>query len=155
MHIHEVLAAADHRMVSGRDWMFDFLGKDCREILFEAYGHHDGSEPYPVDAVFCCADGSVRQLTVVLDETRSWRWMDPACHAGYIMACADAAVEPWGEPDIVWLQDAGEMLNLVRPAIKPERRPDDADESYRWVTEGEGFEERESGDDGVVTINPS
>ena len=154
MHIHDVMAAADHRMVQGRDWLFDFLGKDCREVIFESYGLHDSDEHYPVDAIFCCTDGSVRQITVVLDDAKSWRWMDPACHAGYILACADAGVEPWAEPDIVWLHDPQQILPLIRPALHPERRPSDADESYRWIQDGEGFEERDE-QPGDVSINPT
>lgn len=131
MHIHQVMTAAHYRMVEGRDWLWDFLGRDCREILFESWGLHESDEHYPVSAVFNCASGEVRQLTVETGD-RAWRWMHPTAHAGYVLACRDLGEQPWAEPGIEWINDPAVMIEKIAAALHPERRPDDADESYRW-----------------------
>jgi len=153
MHIHEIMQAADYRMVQGRDWLWDFLGKDCREILFESYGLHESDEHYPVDAVFHCATGDVRQLTVQLPDLKVYRWMAPDAHAGYVLACRDLGEAPYNEPGLTWISDADEIIKLITQALHPERRPDDSDESYRW--EGSELEmDVVRNDTGDVKINP-
>jgi hypothetical protein len=152
MHIHDVMAAADYRMVEGRDWLWDFLGKNCREILFESWGLHDHNEHFPVSAVFDCQSGEVKQVTVETEQA-AWRWMSADCHAGYVLACADLGADPWREPGITWINHAAEMLSKIAPALHPERRPDDRDESYRWEAgELPGNTVRNS--TGDVDINP-
>jgi hypothetical protein len=150
MHIHDIMAAADYRMVEGRDWLWDFLGKDCREVLFESWGLHDGNEHFPVGAVFNCATGAVKQLTVETAQG-AWRWMSPECHAGYILACADLGEQPWHEPGLTWISDAAEILGIIAAALHPERRPDDADESYRWAPSETEMEVQRDGD---VSVKP-
>ena len=152
MHIDQVMTAAHYRMVEGRDWLWDFQGKDCREVLFESWGLHDSNEHFPVSAVFHCDSGAVRQLTV---ETKdgAWRWMAQQCHAGYILACADLGEQPWQEQGLTWVSDAAEILGMIAAALNPDRRPDDADESYRWSSSGDWVVERDSGT-GWVNVNP-
>jgi hypothetical protein len=153
MHIHDVMKAADYRMVQGRDWLWDFLGKDCREILFESYGLHESDEHYPVDAVFHCATGDVRQLTVQMPDLKVHRWMATDTHAGYVLACRDLGETPYKEPGINWIEDAADIIKLITVALHPERRPDDADESYRW--EGHDIDGSVARDNiGDVKINP-
>lgn len=153
MHIHDVMKAADYRMVQGRDWLWDFLGKDCREILFESYGLHESDEHYPVDAVFHCATGDVRQLTVQMPDLKVHRWMATDTHAGYVLACRDLGKTPYKEPGINWIEDAADIIKLITVALHPERRPDDADESYRW--EGHDIDGSVARDNiGDVKINP-
>lgn len=152
MHIHEVMAAAHYRMVEGRDWLWDWLGRDCREILFESWGLHDSNEHFPASAVFHCETGAVRQVTI---ETAAgaWRWMDPKCHAGYILACADLGEQPWREPGLTWISDGSEILSMIAAALHPERRPNEADESYRWEgSELQGETDRDQ--QGDIQINP-
>jgi len=151
MHIHEVMAAADYRMVEGRDWLWDFLGRDCREIIFEQYGLHESDEHFPVSAVFHCATGTVRQLTVET-ENQVHRWIDPECEPGYVLACSDIGEKPFREPGVTWTRDAAEILGRIRPALHPERRPDDTDESYRW--EGSELEMITENMPGDISINP-
>ena len=152
MHIHEVMAAASYRMVEGRDWLWDWLGKDCREILFESWGLHDSNEHFPASAVFNCNTGAVRQVTIET-ATGAWRWMDPSCHAGYVLACADLGEQPWQEPGLTWISDSLEILGMIAAALHPERRPDDADESYRW--EGGDLQgDTDQDQQGDVQINP-
>ena len=153
MHIHEIMAAADYRIVQGRDWLWDFLGKDCREILFESYGLHESDEHYPVDAVFNCATGDVRQLTVQMPDLKVHRWMATDTHAGYVLACRDLGETPYKEPGINWIEDAADIIKLITVALHPDRRPDDADESYRW--EGSELDmDVVHNDIGDVKINP-
>jgi len=126
------MQAADYRMVQGRDWLWDFLGKDCREVLFESYGLHESHEHFPVDAVFHCATGDVRQLTVQMPNLMVYRWMAPAAHAGYVLACKDLGETPYKEQGINWIETDADIIKLIAIALHPERRPDDTDESYRW-----------------------
>jgi hypothetical protein len=140
-------------MVQGRDWLWDFLGKDCREVLFESWGLHESDEHYPVDAVFHCATGDVRQLTVQMPNMLVYRWMTPDAHAGYVLACKDLGETPYKEQGLNWMDDAADIIKLIAIALHPERRPDDADESYRW--EGSELEMDVSRDHmGDVNVNP-
>lgn len=133
MHIHDIMKAADYRMVQGRDWLWDFLGKDCREVIFESYGLHEINEHYPVSAVFHCASGEVRMLTVERGITEpALRWMAPRVHDAYMDSCAQTGQEPWQEPGITWLTDPADILSEILPALHPERRPDDNDNSYLY-----------------------
>jgi len=121
MHIHEVMAAADYRMVEGRDWIWDFLGKNCREILFESWGPHDSSEHFPVSATFSANDGAVKQLTVETD-SGFYRWIDLSCHPGYMLACKDLGEKPWAEPGLIWIHDAAVPVTQMKAiAGKPVR----------------------------------
>jgi len=152
MHIHEVMAAADYRMVEGRDWIWDFLGKNCREILFESWGPHDSSEHFPVAATFSANDGAVKQLTVETD-SGFYRWIDLSCHPGYMLACKDLGEKPWAEPGLIWIHDAAAIISMIAPALHPERRPSDTDESYRWEA-GEIEMDSVQITDGDIRINP-
>lgn len=136
MHIQHILTAADHRMAQGRDWIWDFLGRDCREIMFESYGPPRSDEHFPVSAVFHCATGEVRMLTIEYGDGRpSLRWMHPSVHDAYVAACGMAKQEPWQEPFMTWITDPQQMLDEILPALHPERRPSDDDVSYLY--EGE------------------
>jgi hypothetical protein len=153
MHINQVMIAADYRMVEGRDWIWDFLGKDCREILFESWGLHEQDEHYPVDAVFHCATGDVRQITVQMPNLTVYRWMAADAHAGYVLACRDLGETPYREAGLIWIDDAAVIIKMIEAALHPERRPDDADESYRW--EGNQLEMDVVHDNmGNVNVNP-
>ena len=153
MHIDQVMTAAHYRMVEGRDWLWDFLGKDCREVLFESWGLHDSNEHFPVSAVFHCDSGAVRQLTVQMPDLKVHRWMATDTHAGYVLACRDLGETPYKEPGINWIEDAADIIKLITVALHPERRPDDADESYRW--EGHDIDGSVARDNiGDVKINP-
>jgi len=147
------MAAASNRMVEGRDWLWDFLGKNCREILFESWGMHDSNEHFPVGATFSADDGAVKQLTVETS-TAFYRWIDPSCHPGYILACRDLGEKPWAEPGLTWIEDADTILAMIAPALHPERRPSDTDESYRWES-SEITMDVQRDDTGDVWINPS
>jgi hypothetical protein len=146
------MAVAHYRMVEGRDWLWDFLGKNCREILFESWGLHDSNEHFPVSATFSADDGSVKQLTVETG-TGFYRWMDPSCHPGYILACADLGEKPWAEPGLTWIEDAETIVAMIAPALHPERRPSDTDESYRWDS-GDIRMDIEREETGEVRVNP-
>ena len=152
MHIHDVMAAAHYRMVEGRDWLWDWLGKNCREILFESWGLHLSNEHFPVSATFSAADGSVKQLTV---ETGAgfYRWIAPDCHPGYILACTDLGEKPWAEPGLNWIEDADTIVAMIAPALHPERRPSDTDESYRWDS-GDIDMDVEHEETGDIAVNP-
>lgn len=133
MHLHEVILAADYRMVQGRDWIWDFLGRDCREVMFESYGPPNHDESYPVSAVFHCGTAAVMMLTVERGHTSTAdRWMDPGCRESYLEACRLGGHEPWAEPGIRWVHDEAEIIAGVRQALHPERRPSDDDVSYLY-----------------------
>ena len=152
MHIHQIMAAADYRMVEGRDWIWDFLGKNCREIMFESWGMRDSNEHFPVSATFSADDGTVKQLTV---ETSNgfYRWIDHSCHAGYLLACRDLGEQPWAEPGLTWISDADSILAMIASALHPERRPSDTDESYRWDS-GDIDMDVEHEETGDIAVNP-
>ena len=152
MHIHDIMAAADYRMVEGRDWLWDWLGRGCREVLFESWGLHDSDEHFPVSAVFHCETGAVRQVTIET-ATGAWRWMDAECHAGYVLACADLGEKPWAEPGLNWIEDADTIVAMIAPALHPERRPSDTDESYRWDS-GDIDMDVEHEETGDIAVNP-
>ena len=153
MHIHQVMAAANYRMVEGRDWIWDFLGKNCREVLFESWGLHESDEHYPVDLVFNCDTGDVRQLTIQQQDLTVHRWMAPDAHAGYVLACRDLGETPYQEQGINWVESEAAILSMITSSLHPERRPDDTDESYRW--EGSDLDMDTVRDSvGDVNVNP-
>lgn len=156
MHIHDILIAADYRMAQGRDWIWDFLGKDCREIMFESYGPPRSDEHYPVSAVFHCATGEVRMLTIEYGETKpALRWMHPSVHAAYEAACGMAKQQPWQEPFMIWVHDAQQILGEIPLALHPERRADDNDNSYLLESDDiQMFTEFEEGPVSSGIINP-
>ena len=153
MHIQDILSAASYRVVEGRDGMFDFLGKDCRELVFESWGLHDPDEHYPVSVIFCCGDGDVKQITTE-SENGVHRWLSPNCHAGYVLACADIGEQPWQEPGMVWVQDPNEILRMIPASLHPERKPDDNDQSYRWETGDVPMQVEREDPMGDVIVNP-
>ena len=133
MHIHDILKTADYRMAQGRDWIWDFLGRDCREIMFESYGPPAADEHFPVSAVFHCATGEVRMLTVEYGDAKpALRWMHPDVHDAYVHACGLADQEPWKEPFMTWISDPLEIMREIRPALHPDRRASDDDLSYMY-----------------------
>ena len=93
----------------------------------------------------------MRQLTVET-ENQVHRWIDPECEPGYVLACSDIGEKPFREPGVTWTRDAAEILGRIRPALHPERRPDDTDESYRW--EGSELEMITENMPGDISINP-
>lgn len=133
MHINDINAAADYRMVQGRDWIWDFLGRDCREVMFESYGPPRHDESYPVSAVFHCGSGDLRMLTVEHGpELPAHRWIAPSCVDAYLEACELGGYVPWAEIGITWVGDIHEIVSMIRPALHPDRRPSDDDLSYLY-----------------------
>lgn len=131
MHIHEIFAICDYRIVEGCDYPWDVYGKECRVALFERHGAKYEDEHYPVEVIFGLGDLLVRQVTVSIGKD-VYRWLDPAYIGAYESECAAQGFEPWGEPDLQWVRDVNQLLALMQQSLDPQERPDDTDQ-VKWV----------------------